>query len=133
MAEIIKPGRFGSTVAADSLRTTFDIQNEQLVSENKNVDFVFIGDSITCYWQLNLYFSELGFIINRGIGGDSTEYILKRSDADVFQLKPKNVVYLAGINDLLTTAPDLWWRKKGADKQTVISLKKETGSPSTAH
>ena len=120
MNKQIKPGFFGRQAAADKSRILFDILNEQLLSHNQKADIVFIGDSITEYWDLQLFFSEKGFIVNRGIGGDTTEYILKRSDADVFQLRPKKIVYLAGINDLLTISPDLWWRIPGADKDEVI-------------
>ncbi len=121
MAEIIKPGNFGVFIPADALRREFDIKNEQIINQDRDVDIVFVGDSITCFWQLNAYFQDFGFVVNRGISGDSTTYILKRSDADVFQLKPKKVVYLAGINDLLTTAPDLWWKTDGANSEEVIS------------
>lgn len=119
--DIIKPGLFGKAVSADSQREIFDKKNEQILSENAQVDFTFIGDSITHMWQLEVFFKDLGLVVNRGICGDTTEYILKRSDGDVFQYKPKNVVYLAGINDLLTTAPNLWYRTNGADKKSVLA------------
>ena len=37
--EIIKPGNFGKTVAADNLRYLFDYQNEQLILLEKEIDF----------------------------------------------------------------------------------------------
>ena len=118
--EQIKPGKFGVYYPADDFRTHFDILNEQILMSGKEIDYLFIGDSITMHWNTNMFFSDLGHIENRGVGGDVTDIILKRSDADVFQLKPKNTVYLAGINDLLTTCPDLWWKTNGADKDEVI-------------
>ena len=116
----IKPGFFSVDVACDKMRFTFDVQNEQILKRNQVVDFVFFGDSITEMWNVNLYFSDLGFIVNRGIGGDTTHYLLKRLEADVIQLKPKNVVFLAGINDVIQSSPDLWWKKDGKDKDEVI-------------
>lgn len=121
MAEILKPGLFGKTVPCDKLRNTFDVHNEQIISVAKSVDFVFFGDSITEQLDVHLYFGDLGFVVNRGIGGDNTEYLLMRMGADVCQLKPKNMVFLAGINDIIASSPNLWWRQPGKDKQTVIS------------
>ena len=121
MENIIKPGRFGREVAADSCRTLFDLLNEQIVYRAKPVDFVFLGDSIFQHWDLNLWFGGGKYIVNRGIGGDTSEYMLRRSEADVFQLRPRTVIVMAGTNDLLTTAPDLWWRTPGANPDEVIS------------
>lgn len=127
MKEQIKPGMFGTHYFADDFRIPYDILNEQVLSSGKAVDYLFIGDSITQHWNLSLYFEELGHIQNRGIGSDVTKIILARSDADAFQLNPKNVVYLAGINDLITTCPDLWNRNDGADKDEVIdNIEKNT-------
>ena len=120
MKEIIKPGMFGKSVACDKLRTTFDFQNEQLLFSGRQIDVIFFGDSIMEMWNTSLAFEGLGFTVNRGIGGDVTEYLLKRADADVFQLNPKSIVFLAGINDILTCAPNLWWKTEGADKESVI-------------
>ena len=120
MREQIKPGMFGTAVAADTYRRGFDLLNSQVIYSEKRPDFLFIGDSITNWWDLSLYFGDLGYIVNRGIGGDSTEYILRRSEADVFQLQPKAVVYMAGTNDLLGICPDLWYRENGMDRDTVI-------------
>lgn len=119
--DIIKPGNFGASVAADVRRCEFDIENEELIYLNKKTDFLFIGDSITHYWNQGAFFQTDGFIVNRGIGGDSTPYLLRRFDADALQLKPGHIILLIGINDILTTHPDLWWRKPGRDRGEVIS------------
>ena len=64
------------------------------------VDFVFIGESITQFWDLQVYFgSSNKFIINRGISGDITPIMLRRFPADVIQLKPKYVHILGGTNN----------------------------------
>lgn len=120
MKEFIKLEPFGVAVACDKMRATFNAHNEQIFNEGKIVDYLFIGDSITELWDLHLYFDGFGFIVNRGIGGDTTKYLLKRAEADIFQLNPKNLVFMAGINDIISCSPDLWWKQAGADKETVL-------------
>lgn len=64
----------------------------------KNIDFVFIGDSLTarCEWKEKI---EKDNILNLGIDGDTTLGILKRLDK-VLDLAPKKVFIMAGVNDL---------------------------------
>jgi lysophospholipase L1-like esterase len=118
---MIKPGLFGKAVAADNRRMDFDFANEQILYMGKRTDVLFIGDSITQLWDLNTYFVTDKFLVNRGIGGETSEYLLKRFDADVIQLKPKFVVLMIGTNDISATHNDPWWRTKGVDKNTVIN------------
>jgi len=121
ITDLIKPGNFGKTVAADTRRMDFDFANEQLLYLQKRPDFLFIGDSITQLWDLNAYFGSGKFIVNRGVGGDTSEYVLKRFEADVIQLHPEMVILMIGANDISATHNDPWWRSKGVDKETVIS------------
>ncbi len=118
--EIIRPGMFGTSYSADSKRRLFDFLNHQILTKGKIPDFLFIGDSITEYWDLELYFQNAGFIVNRGIGGDISSIILKRFDADALQLKPKNIIYLAGCNDLMATHYDYWWKCPGREEKEAI-------------
>lgn len=99
--EFIKPGYFSPLqAAADFRRMEYDIRNESLLMSQTPIDFVFIGDSITQIWELDAYFhSKQGAIINRGIGGDVTQYVAKRFEGDALQLKPNHVVLLIGVND----------------------------------
>jgi lysophospholipase L1-like esterase len=98
---LIKPGMFGNGAPADRLRGRFDFWNEEVIRQDVAVGTVFFGDSITELWELDAYFVPSdGVIINRGIGGDITPHMLRRFDADVIQLKPRNVVILAGTNDV---------------------------------
>ncbi|WP_224725166.1 GDSL-type esterase/lipase family protein [Paenibacillus vietnamensis] len=97
---IVKPGTFSFVAAADRLRSAYDGYNEQLLSHHIAVDFDFIGESITQYWDLQVYFRSAGkYIINRGISGDVTYTMLRRFPADVIQLKPKYVHILGGTNN----------------------------------
>lgn len=120
-AIIKKPGMFSSQVAADSRRLEFDYKNEIIVTHQTPVDFVFIGDSITHFWELDAYFGAKGrLILNRGIGGDTTEYVLKRFEADVLQLKPRYAIMNIGVNDTWKLEGDPWQRTSGKPKEPVI-------------
>ena len=101
MESYITPGTFGSAPTADNFRTLFDILNEQIIYRRREVDFVFLGDSIFQHWDLDLWFSPDKYKVNRGIGGDMSRYMLLRSEADVFQLHPHRAIVMAGTNDLL--------------------------------
>ena len=63
---------------------------------------VFMGDSITDYWDNPEYggFFPGKPYLNRGISGQTTEQMLARFRQDVIALKPRAVVILGGINDL---------------------------------
>ncbi|GMU21981.1 MAG: hypothetical protein AMXMBFR13_20690 [Phycisphaerae bacterium] len=101
-ARLIKPGLFDQgKAAADRRRGFFDFWNEQIIREDKPVSTVFMGDSITELWHLPVYFETYGGLIeNRGISGDLASHMAQRFEADVIQLKPQNVVILAGTNDI---------------------------------
>jgi lysophospholipase L1-like esterase len=61
---------------------------------------VFIGDSITEAWREadpQLFTND---ILNRGIGGQTSEQMLLRFRSDVIELKPSVVHIMAGTNDV---------------------------------
>ncbi len=60
---------------------------------------VFMGDSITQGWHLETSFPGKPYI-NRGISGQTTPQMVLRFHQDVIALKPKEVIILAGINDV---------------------------------
>ena len=104
-----KLGYFSQIVAADTRRKEFDIKNHSIIHAGKQPDFLFIGDSITHYWELNSYFNIPGqLIINRGIGGDTTTFLNKRFYVDALQLKPKYCIMLIGVNDSADLEGDYW-------------------------
>lgn len=120
MSGVIKPGYFSKTVAADKCRMEYDFKNEEILSLGEKPDFLFIGDSITQLWEINAYFRDNGlFLVNRGIGGDTTEYLLKRFKADALQLKPRYIIMLIGVNDMFAIDGDAWWRKEGEVSSNV--------------
>lgn len=60
---------------------------------------VFMGDSITEGWHLDVSFPGKPYI-NRGISGQTSPQMLLRFRQDVIGLQPKVVVILAGTNDI---------------------------------
>lgn len=118
--DIIKPGNFGKSVAADAKRMDYDFANEQVLYLKKQVDYLFIGDSITQLWNLDLYFDTDKVLVNRGIGGDCSKYLRKRFDADCIQLKPRTAIVMIGTNDIFRCDEDLWWRKEGEEEEAVL-------------
>ena len=98
---VLKPGLYGTAVAADSRRAEFDFGNEALLLEGVRPAAVFIGDSITHLWELGAFFAGSGkLLVNRGIGGDISDYVRRRFPADALQLSPELIVLLIGTNDL---------------------------------
>src|SRR5690606_15296923 len=62
---------------------------------------VFMGNSITEGWiNARPEFFKDNPYIDRGISGQTTSQMLLRFRRDVIDLKPKAVIYLAGINDI---------------------------------
>jgi len=60
---------------------------------------VFMGDSITDFWDLAKYFRGKPYV-NRGISAQTTPQMLLRFRQDVIALQPSVVVILAGTNDI---------------------------------
>lgn len=67
---------------------------------------VFMGDSITDFWNLTEYFPGKPYV-NRGISGQTTPQMLVRMFPDVINLHPSAVIILAGTNDIAgNTGPE---------------------------
>lgn len=65
-----------------------------------NPNYVFLGDSITDFYDLKKYYSDMS-IVNSGINGNLTEDILDDLENRVYKYNPSKVILLVGINDLL--------------------------------
>lgn len=63
------------------------------------VDVAFLGDSLTDLYDVKKYYPEL-CVSNRGIGGDTTFDLEGRLDYSVYDLKPKVVFMLIGVNNI---------------------------------
>ncbi len=118
--EVLKPGLYGTAVAADRMREVYNEYNEQIIRMGNRPDVVLLGDSVIERWAAELYLASCGLrVANRGIGGDTTEYMEKRLEADVLQLRPRAAVLCGGINDMMSAQDDLWWQKPGRDEKIV--------------
>lgn len=85
----------------NKLRESFNRRNETILYHNDSIGIVFIGDSITDYWDIESYLTLNNGkrIINRGIGNDRTQWVRDRFTADSIQLKPDWIVLSIGINN----------------------------------
>jgi lysophospholipase L1-like esterase len=81
--------------------------NEELKKQPADAKrVVFLGDSITDFWNLKESFPGKPYV-NRGIGGQTTQQMLVRMYPDVIELKPAVLVILAGTNDIAqNTGPE---------------------------
>ncbi len=114
--------KYGKKAGADWLlnllfKSGFDAKVAGFKKQNsfvKKGGIVFVGDSITQDYNVYEYFPEYK-VYNRGIGGDTTEGLLKRLDESIFELEPKTIVLLMGTNDfgVLNANPeDIYLRMK---------------------
>ena len=82
----------------------YDQKVTQFTNENPSLEkgqIIFLGDSITDYCPLNDYYGDLSKkVYNRGIGGDTTEGVIKRLQVSIYDLEPSKIVLLIGINDM---------------------------------
>ncbi len=121
MSKIVYPGLFSVAASCDVRRVEFDCKNRTIIENNTQVDFVFLGDSITELWELPVYFGKAGQVmVNRGISGDCSYYIAKRFIADAVQLKPRYCILLCGINDTWEMEFDSWARRPGLSSKAVL-------------
>lgn len=79
--------------------TQYDEENKGFAPGE--VDVAFIGDSLTDGYDLKEYYPDL-LVVNRGIGGDTTFGVEKRLKVSLYDLQPKIVVMLIGVNNLET-------------------------------
>lgn len=80
----------------------YKADNSRLAAIPTSNRIVLMGDSITEFWKQRdpALFEDKPYLVNRGIGGQTTTQMLERFAPDVIALKPKVVVILAGINDI---------------------------------
>lgn len=96
---MIKPG-FVNFEFTDFKREEYDKENKKNLESKLEIDYLFYGDSITEWWNLEKFFPTEKNLLNRAIAGDRTRYMLYRLDGDCIQLKPKKIIFMGGINDL---------------------------------
>ena len=97
--EIISPNVEDNSNVVD---TSFNNRRINIFNglDNSNEDIYFVGDSLIDTQEWNELFNSAS-IRDRGIGGDTTDGLLKRID-EVIEGRPKKVFIMVGINDILT-------------------------------
>ena len=78
----------------------FALNNAEVVARGVRPDVVFMGDSITEYWE---HADPAMFgprTVDRGIGGQTTPQMVLRMYSDVIALRPRVVHIMAGTNDI---------------------------------
>src|SRR6185312_15226749 len=89
----------------------FHADNERLKTQPDPNRVVFLGDSITDFWKLDVSFPGKPYV-NRGISGQVTSQMLVRMYPDVIDLKPAAVILFGGTNDVA--------RNNGPETLTMI-------------
>lgn len=100
----------------------YEAKLKQVKEQGDKVEIVFLGDSITNFWEtkgkkvFDEQFADYG-VLNLGFSGDRTQQMLWLiKDGDIFnQIKPKLIVMMIGTNNL-------GWNESGA-KETLEAIK----------
>lgn len=99
------------------------------IEEEPNIEpggIVFLGDSITEGFPTADAFPNEN-AINRGIGGDVIDGVIERLNVSVFNLKPKRVYLMIGINNIWWFSPDAPAEELGKQfENLVMKLKQGT-------
>lgn len=92
-------------VFQDRRRDYLDLRNEYYNEQQVSCDLVMLGDSITEGFNFALAGATTKIVLNSGVSGDRLKNIHLRINKDVLAIKPKQVLFMAGINDLLSEEP----------------------------
>lgn len=77
-----------------------DYEEEMRTYKEDYTNYLFLGDSITDYYDLDKYYEGLP-VVNSGISGNTTEDILNDMKNRVYNYNPSKVFLLIGTNDLI--------------------------------
>ena len=93
---------------ADKLKNNkIDVEIKPSKEElRKYENIVFLGDSITEYYDLNKYYETIP-VVNSGTSGYTTVHLLEIMKEEVYIYNPTKVVILIGINDMNKYPDDL--------------------------
>lgn len=84
----------------DNLESQKNNYKEEIeIIKNNYTNYLFLGDSITEYYDLNKYFPDMP-VVNSGVAGDTTEDILDDMKNRVYDYNPSKIFLLIGTNDL---------------------------------
>ena len=89
---------------------TYEEKVADFKEENPKLEkgqIVFVGDSITEGYNLKRYYRDLDLkAYNRGISGDSTQWLISRLHESVIEIAPSKIVLMIGTNDVNTDVPE---------------------------
>lgn len=89
------------SLSIDDLNNTIEDKNGEMERlEDDYTNYLFLGDSITDFYDLDKYYEGLP-VVNSGISGNTTEDILNDMKGRVFDYNPSKVFLLIGTNDLI--------------------------------
>ncbi|WP_162011056.1 SGNH/GDSL hydrolase family protein [Streptococcus sp. S784/96/1] len=74
----------------------FRLENEKVEPES----IVFVGDSITEFFPIKKYLGRHLPLVNRGIAGTDTNWLLEHLDEQVAALEASKLFLMIGVNDL---------------------------------
>ena len=79
----------------------FRTENDALIRRGVQPHVVFLGDSITHYWdRFEPQFYTEG-LLNRGLAGQASPQVLLRLQPDALTLKPRMIHLMVGLNDIV--------------------------------
>lgn len=87
-------------IYTDRMRVYLDKRNQRLLNSSSQIDLILFGDSILQGYDVNRYHPSSKIILNSAISGDRLPYMVARIEQDVFKFKPKELLFLGGINDI---------------------------------
>ena len=100
-------GKSHSAIVPAHCHNWWTVRHEQILDQvqHRDVDLIFIGDSITHGWESNgkamwdQYYAPRN-AVNMGFGGDSTQHVLWRLDhGEIDGISPKLAVLMIGTNN----------------------------------
>lgn len=95
--------------------------------DDKQTNAVFIGNSITANWyKLHASFFTDNNYLNKGVGGETTTDFLVRFNSVLTETKPKCVVIMGGINDMITNNGNSYEENKTfGNIKSMVEIAKE--------
>ena len=85
--------------AVENTQNPFIRAEENEEYKNKDVDVVFLGDSLTDGYDVKRFYPEY-VVLNRGISGDTSVWLEERLDVSLYEVQPKVAVMLIGANNM---------------------------------
>ena len=75
-------------------------KTKEVVKTKVDDNYVFLGDSITDFYDLEKYYKDLP-VVNSGVNGNRAHHILDDMNDRVYRYNPSKVFILIGVNDIL--------------------------------